>query len=299
MQNKIKLFLIFLAIAAVVSVLSFFDIVGGVKSAMLGDSVKPLPPVEDDVDNDGLSNSEESYWETDIQNPDTDGDGFLDGEEVVSGKDPVIKAPNDTLLSLNMTQRMTDLAIAGLAEGSLKPGNPNYDQSLDDLALHIIDKAVSDLTPIADIPKLTVVESSKKNQIIYVKEVRDTFQQLVKIIADQANSLKSSSQPLFASDDTSEPDEDFVKTYEELKNIHSRVVAISTPENWEQYHIALIEKLDQLLKVNKTIAYRYEDPVKTAVAYNLWPTAYGNIYQLVQDFSDMIVKEGLINDLDE
>jgi len=50
--------------------------------------------VEDDdidSDNDGLTDDEEdNIWFTDPNNPDTDGDGYLDGDEVDNGYDPLI-----------------------------------------------------------------------------------------------------------------------------------------------------------------------------------------------------------------
>ncbi len=42
-----------------------------------------------DTDNDGLSDEDEIIYGTDINNPDTDGDGYLDGEEVESGYNPL------------------------------------------------------------------------------------------------------------------------------------------------------------------------------------------------------------------
>ncbi|MBI5037622.1 MAG: calcium-binding protein [Candidatus Kerfeldbacteria bacterium] len=41
-----------------------------------------------DTDNDGLTDVQEGVWGTDILNPDTDGDGFLDGTEVQNGYNP-------------------------------------------------------------------------------------------------------------------------------------------------------------------------------------------------------------------
>lgn len=43
----------------------------------------------DDADGDGLPDIHEEIAGTGINNPDTDGDGFLDGAEVTSGKDPL------------------------------------------------------------------------------------------------------------------------------------------------------------------------------------------------------------------
>jgi hypothetical protein len=50
-----------------------------------------------DTDHDGLRNWEETIWKTDPNNPDTDGDGTPDGEEVNEGRDPAKKGPGDTL----------------------------------------------------------------------------------------------------------------------------------------------------------------------------------------------------------
>lgn len=41
-----------------------------------------------DTDNDGLSDEREAYFYTDPNNPDTDGDGYLDGEEIDQGFSP-------------------------------------------------------------------------------------------------------------------------------------------------------------------------------------------------------------------
>lgn len=44
---------------------------------------------DNDYDNDGLSDRMELNFKTDLSNPDTDGDGFLDGEEINSYYDPL------------------------------------------------------------------------------------------------------------------------------------------------------------------------------------------------------------------
>lgn len=48
-----------------------------------------------DTDNDGLQDWQEDLYKTDYLNPDTDGDGYLDGEEINSGHNPLVKAPGD------------------------------------------------------------------------------------------------------------------------------------------------------------------------------------------------------------
>src|SRR3989338_6718254 len=137
MTNKIKLFLAFLAIFALLSVFSFFDVFGGARSANMYNAISALPAPESDPDKDSLSNADESYWNTDFQNPDTDNDGTLDGEEVKLGRDPSRAGPEDELLSLNITDGIAGIAAAGLAEGSLKPDSPNYEESLASVVLSV------------------------------------------------------------------------------------------------------------------------------------------------------------------
>lgn len=55
-----------------------------------------IDPTADD-DGDGLINADEALWGTSRTNPDTDGDGYQDGEEVDAGHNPTIAAPNDLL----------------------------------------------------------------------------------------------------------------------------------------------------------------------------------------------------------
>lgn len=52
-----------------------------------------LPPAGLDSDSDGLTDLEETLYGTDSRNPDTDGDGFLDGNEVYNLYNPNGKAP--------------------------------------------------------------------------------------------------------------------------------------------------------------------------------------------------------------
>jgi len=50
-----------------------------------------------DSDRDGLPDYLETCWGSDPNNPDTDGDGYLDGQEVNNNYDPLIPSPNDKI----------------------------------------------------------------------------------------------------------------------------------------------------------------------------------------------------------
>ena len=54
----------------------------------------------EDGDRDQLLNLDEAWWQTEPDNPDTDGDGVSDGEEVQRGSDP--RDPDDLPASRNI-----------------------------------------------------------------------------------------------------------------------------------------------------------------------------------------------------
>lgn len=54
---------------------------------------EPLPPAGLDSDSDGISDLEEAIFSSESKNPDSDGDGFLDGNEVFNLYNPMGRAP--------------------------------------------------------------------------------------------------------------------------------------------------------------------------------------------------------------
>jgi len=81
-----------------------------------------------DCDNDGLTNIDESFYGTDTTNPDTDGDGINDGDEVNGGSNPVESCdPNPSAAS-----DTADCDVDGLTNGEetalgTDPNNPDTD----------------------------------------------------------------------------------------------------------------------------------------------------------------------------
>ena len=188
MPNKIKIFFSFLAFITLFSVYSVFNSLGGKPAsfAIIGVNSTPLPKLEEDIDRDGLTNNEESYWNTDFENPDTDGDGFLDGEEIVSGFDPLTAGPNDQYIDtgtvdlsrgirpINLTQKFSTLIASGLFVGDLKntADDETYSKSIYDLSLAAIYDSDSALTPEnVELSDLKITTNTKKVQQEYVNNL--------------------------------------------------------------------------------------------------------------------------------
>lgn len=75
---------------------------------------------EQDTDHDGLFDWEEALWKTDPKNPDTDGDGTNDGDEIKLKRNPLVKGPNDVLPDDFLQQKTsTDASGEKLTETQL------------------------------------------------------------------------------------------------------------------------------------------------------------------------------------
>lgn len=83
--------------ASLLSAVFIFPAIFSKKKGGLPQVVKTTNSLLLDSDNDGLQNWEEELYKTDATNPDSDGDGTSDGEEIKIGRNPAIAGPNDGL----------------------------------------------------------------------------------------------------------------------------------------------------------------------------------------------------------
>lgn len=115
--------------------------------------------VIDDYDYDGLADWEEEIYKSSPTNPDTDGDGYLDGEEVASGFDPTKKGPNDKLpdkasqeigagtnrpVPGNISQMFAYIISNQLHEGQMPYINAQDPNAIDENIMNAIDEKVID-----------------------------------------------------------------------------------------------------------------------------------------------------------
>lgn len=297
MTNKIKVFVGFLALIALFSVYSFFNSFDSsspiTKTANILNNSLSFE-VDSDADHDGLTNREESYWNTDFQNPDTDGDGFKDGEEVASRHDPLIPGPNDLLDNGNLTNKLSKLTLSGLYEGSLRPDSPNYDKSLNDMALAVMDDATNSLSSKIDPTKFQVVGSSKENQEIYLKEISVLFEDFLQNYGDEIKNLQKYLE-LIGSDGFE--NKNLIIFFQTKENNFQRIFntgySLNIPRNWIQEHAYFLYIVKVLQVVSQSIAQGSDDPVKASVALNTLGDIFENLPKLLGFFTDKIKSENL------
>ncbi len=293
MPTKIKIFFAFLAVFALFSVSAFIGHFKGLPKSSLSANIEAaLPSPEQDTDHDGLSDADESYWNTDFQNPDTDGDGYLDGEEVASGHDPKVPGPDDSLTNRNVTKRMSELTLGGIMDGSLEPGSAGYQKSLLDVANSAIDDSLANLNKPLDLSKLIVIDSTKENQEAYVKAVNNIFEDFFKAIGSQVKALDST-QPSDESAANKALEDLFAVSHNKFEQIYANAISVPVPESWKQNHIAFLKFVNQLSEINNALSHDGEDPMKSAISVNFFLNAYENIPDLLKLYADEYKSEHL------
>jgi len=299
MTQKVKVLFVFLAVLAVVSVFSFLDVFRGVRSAKLNDPPKPLPlDISIDADQDGLSDADESYWDTDFQDSDTDGDGFLDGEEVASGYDPreasshelgddledtIYGAPEEITADFNITESLAQGMISGIYADDLRPGvdDAKFKEGVNALSFSAVDNFYRTQTA----PTITtnIVDNSKESQITYIEAVAQIVKKDLLDLPQKANLNDSIISQL-----------SFFKTKSSQFQIsHGKIAALSVPEDWLDIHKTILDFIYRSY-LNYLYISSYEtDMVKATIAMAELSNLNNELSILLQAIQAKIKTKGL------
>lgn len=286
MPNKIKIFFGFLALIALFSVYSVFNSLNGRPAPFAAIGLQtPLPNPDIDADHDGLTNKEESYWNTDFQNPDTDGDGFLDGEEVASGHDPLKPGPDDLLAKFpNLTEKIQKLVVGGLYSKDLKPDNKNFDSSIGNISAVIVDDFYQSL--LFPRPQLVLTDNSKESQEFYLRTALQILKQLLLAPHDNIGPKATGEQYIvLLSGLTSN-----------FKNIYQELAQMSVPKNWQKIHYKLLEIINRSMVDYESLGSYQSDPYRASIALEDIKNVDNDTKNLLKQVNENITKNNLTID---
>ena len=254
-------------------------------------------PIENDADwdDDGLNNREESYWSTDSNNPDSDGDGYLDGEEVASGHDPLIPGPDDLLpTNDNLTMKMSQLALSGLVEGSLKPDSPNYEQSLSDLADVIAEDAITSFEADLSKTEIRIIDSDKFSQQNYIEEFSRTHEKLLKTFVEQMLALEENLNNIGAYGMAyGGVAKSFSGSASRYQEIYGELLKIGVPKNWESSHLGVIKLVGELSQASQAVVSGANDPIKAVAGLN----KIVQLWEILPEITESCSKKIQLNEL--
>ena len=247
-----------------------------------------------DSDSDGLIDRDETYWRTDSNNPDTDGDGFVDGEEILTGHNPLVKGPDDFLdPTQNATRRITELAVGGLMAGDLDPSSPNYEASVKLLAEAMATQYGRSITIPRD--SIRVIEDSDESKIAYVRTMSDAFLDIILPATTDTSAFFDAFRdvPLASPSWTTDSPKRYAVFSKEahrlalvMQDRALKIVAIPVPKLFEPQHTGAVQMLRAQQRYYELLATFKEDPLLGSAALNgLLRLQYEGTQNLMYDFT--------------
>lgn len=127
--------------------------------------------LQEDADRDGLKNWEEALHKTDPDDPDTDGDGSFDGDEVEEGRDPAVPGPDDKREVTGIKTEIVDKVDPNATDvfsyelfakyiEAKQQGKAIDEETATEIAEVILSQGYATETPEFDPKILTIVDSS-------------------------------------------------------------------------------------------------------------------------------------------
>lgn len=222
-----------------------------------------------DTDGDGLKDWEEVLWKTDPNNPDTDGDGTPDGEEVREGRDPMIKGPNDKIITEikqnNSTEspNITDAFVKEIMSTYTKmaqKGTANK-QEIETLNKQLLQE-ITAKTSQSDIPAYTtndlnISKTNSEKQISIYKENLKTisikYSKMGKNVVDIVNdALKTKNEEELS---------ELKNSIEVYNKLIKELLAMSVPSTISQIHLNIINAYQSIVNSAKNMQLVLKDPV--------------------------------------
>ena len=298
MSGKMKFALVILAFVAPLSLTLLFSAFTIPSSTPLSANV--LEQIDtfsmnDDADGDGLSNRDENLWRTDWRDPDTDNDGYTDGEEVLSGHDPTVPGPNDFIdRTKNLTDRYTSLLLGGVFTGDIGPDSPKALEAFEQVTEAVFDE-YEKFALATNVIEFTTRENTTEYIDEYLfkmeKHMRKTFPDALRDVEDYLHDYGSVDET--RTNEILNDDRRRIAMIAEAERINAELTVVSNlllefevPEDLERPHrngIAILQSISELIMVASGLE---EDPIKaglatTTLASLVQRTAVGFVYDYV------------------
>lgn len=248
-----------------------------------------------DSDLDTLPDWLEEFYKTDSNNPDSDGDGTSDGEEITLDRDPSIAGPNDPLITredlINTDMgsstpgSITDKTSIELfsqylmlkKQGVLKPEDEA--KLVDDLSKKVTEQ--SSLKPHYSIEDLQIVQSSKETLTVY----GDRTAQVALTALSKMDMYKNLG------------DSEYLLTLsKEYKTYADQMSQITVPVASQEAHLELINYLYQTSIFFETMVSADKDPLSSLVIVSQYKTIEISDVQIYTALSQYFKNNGIIFD---
>lgn len=275
-----KRFIIAVLVALAIVVISFFTsqqspVTKNSVSKNETETLKENGPATKDSDSDGLYDWEENLWGTDANDPDTDGDGTSDGEEVAQNRNPLIAGPNDLLYD------NSGLVLPGSTEEEMSEAKKEfYSMFLEQRGEEIREMTLLALTQNFDKKEfinrekyvLNDLNLSSKNDDEFIRSYGNALGEIFARYADKEDYPYDEVAIFGEALENRSPSNLFKLEFVSLayKNLAEDFLAIETPMSVAENHLALINGYGMLSETTGTMRFFFEDPLRGGLAYETY-----------------------------
>lgn len=262
------------------------------------------PALAKDSDNDGLKDWEEKLWKTDPNNPDTDGDGTKDGEEIKSGRNPLVTGPKDKLdsetvakkVNLSTDEDLTDtdkfsrelfLKIIAAKQSGLSPDEAGFDEFLNTTIRNEVEKQQ---------PKSYAAKDFK----IDSAETPEKLKAYGNIIADiltkpPPQKLEYELTILYRAEADKNPNElkQLEPLIKEYKRIESDLLAVVVPKSALEVHLFMINSTVSTAWSISGLAYILTDPIKALPGASTYADNSQAFHDAMKNFKQFFFVNGV------
>lgn len=260
---------------------------------------------DNDADKDGLKDWQEiQIYQSDPCKTDSDGDGYLDGEEITSGYNPIVKAPGDELpgtapkgprpLPENLTKALSSALAQQIVNGKIE----SFSQDGQILS-------PAELSAYPAIRQSVMEISAQKDSIFAAEPIADaelrvsqdnSGQAISKYLNDLENILKKSS--LQPSDVESQIFLDFMQNggpgtiiqqaQQDYQNAFNDLKKITVPSKFLDLHKRQLNIFSQLAKIYSAIITTEADPLRASLALEQYSSLLEQIVTWSKDFANTL-----------
>lgn len=195
-----------------------------------------------DSDNDGLADEIEPIYGTDINNPDTDGDGTNDSDEITLLRDPVTPGPDDTIEQLTETGEIDTSTYTGRYVATL-PADANTSDVLSRERLEAFIEEVR-LPLVPEVPASSIVttpEEGKEAVERYLDSVSASHN--AELFAVTSEDIANAFQATYSQEDSGALD----TIVQKLESNLAALKKIATPAETQELHRTFIAASESLV----------------------------------------------------
>ncbi len=265
-----------------------------------------------DSDKDGLKDWEEGLWGTDLNNPDTDGDGTSDGDEVDVGRNPKLAGPGD---------KLDDSIVSAKKENTFDEYNEltTTEKFARDFFGNYLSKRTSD-APLSDEEKSDLIYSVEQNisystiqvkqytvsDLLILEDISETALKnygnmfgeiIIKYPFKTGNELDIFNRSIETNDLEEIKKLDFV--IDNYKNILKDILAISAPSDAVGEHLAAVQSIASIIVSIENMRVIHDDPIQAIIGLGGYEQDILSLTNAFQDIQFYFTKKGIIFDENE